>query len=44
MALLVRAWPLEKENIKLKDILVFKAEPLKKGVIINGSFLGNLEF
>tara|TARA_R110000744_G_scaffold208401_1_gene327059 strand:+ start:30168 stop:32390 length:2223 start_codon:yes stop_codon:yes gene_type:complete len=37
-------WPLEKENIKIKDGLVFKSNPLKEDVIINGSFLGNLEF
>lgn len=37
-------WPLEKESINLKDGLVFKSEPLKEDVIINGSFLGDLEF
>lgn len=37
-------WPLEKESINLKDGLVFKSEPLKNDAIINGSFLGNLEF
>lgn len=37
-------WPLEKENINLKDGLVFKSEPLKEDAIINGSFFGNLEF
>tara|TARA_R110002050_G_scaffold38517_3_gene95104 strand:- start:10705 stop:12945 length:2241 start_codon:yes stop_codon:yes gene_type:complete len=37
-------WPLEKENINLKDCLLFKSNPLKEDVIINGSFLGNLEF
>jgi putative CocE/NonD family hydrolase len=37
-------WPLEKENINIKDGLLFKSEPLKEDVIINGSFLGNLEF
>lgn len=37
-------WPLEKENINLKDGLLFKSEPLKEDIIINGSFLGNLEF
>ena len=37
-------WPLEKENINVKDGLIFKSEPLKEDVIINGSFLGNLEF
>ena len=37
-------WPLEKENINLKDGLIFKSEALKEDVIMNGSFLGNLEF
>lgn len=37
-------WPLEKENINIKDGLLFKSEPLEEDVIINGSFLGNLEF
>ncbi|WP_178988731.1 CocE/NonD family hydrolase [Winogradskyella schleiferi] len=37
-------WPLKKENINLKDGLIFKSEPLKEDVIINGSFFGNLEF
>lgn len=37
-------WPLKKENINLKDGLIFKSEALKEDVIINGSFLGNLEF
>jgi putative CocE/NonD family hydrolase len=37
-------WPLEKENINLKDGLIFKSETLKEDVIINGSFFGNLEF
>lgn len=37
-------WPLEKDSINLKDGLIFKSEPLKEDVIINGSFLGNLEF
>jgi predicted acyl esterase len=37
-------WPLEKENINLKDGLLFKSNPLKEDLIINGSFLGNLEF
>ncbi|SDS39978.1 CocE/NonD family hydrolase [Winogradskyella sediminis] len=37
-------WPLEKENINLKDGLVFKSEALKEDLIMNGSFLGNLEF
>jgi len=37
-------WPLEKDNINLKDGLIFKSSPLKEDVIINGSFLGNLEF
>lgn len=37
-------WPLEKENINLKDGLIFKSETLKEEVIINGSFFGNLEF
>ena len=37
-------WPLEKDNINLKDGLVFKSEALKEDIIMNGSFLGNLEF
>lgn len=37
-------WPLEKDNINLKDGLIFKSEPLKEDVIINGSFFGKLEF
>ncbi|WP_084203498.1 CocE/NonD family hydrolase [Psychroserpens damuponensis] len=37
-------WPLEREQINLKDGLVFKSEELKDDVIINGSFFGNLEF
>ena len=37
-------WPLEKEDINLKDGLIFKSETLKEEVIINGSFFGNLEF
>ncbi|SNR39047.1 hypothetical protein SAMN06265371_102222 [Lutibacter agarilyticus] len=36
-------WPLEKDNINLKDGLIFKSEELNEDVIINGSFLGNLE-
>jgi len=37
-------WPLEREEINLKDGLVFKSEPINEDVIMNGSFLGNLEF
>ena len=37
-------WPLERDKINLKDGMVFKAKPLKKDIIINGSFFGNLEF
>jgi predicted acyl esterase len=37
-------WPLEKDIINLKDGLVFKSAPLKEDVIMNGSFLGDLEF
>jgi putative CocE/NonD family hydrolase len=37
-------WPLEKDSINLKDGLVFKSAPLKEDVIMNGSFLGDLEF
>jgi putative CocE/NonD family hydrolase len=37
-------WPLERDQINLKDGLIFKSEALKEDVIINGSFLGNLEF
>ncbi|MBL7472911.1 CocE/NonD family hydrolase [Robertkochia sediminum] len=36
-------WPLEREEINMKDGLVFRSAPLDKDVIINGSFLGNLE-
>ncbi|OIQ40553.1 MAG: hypothetical protein BM563_02380 [Bacteroidetes bacterium MedPE-SWsnd-G1] len=37
-------WPLEKANINLKDGLLFKSNVLEEDVIINGSFLGDLEF
>ena len=37
-------WPLEKDKINLKDGLIFKSEALNEDVIMNGSFLGNLEF
>ena len=37
-------WPLEKDKINLKDGLLFKSEVLNEDVIMNGSFLGNLEF
>ncbi|MFK5983679.1 MAG: CocE/NonD family hydrolase [Flavobacteriaceae bacterium] len=37
-------WPLERNEINLKDGLVFKSEALKEDVIMNGYFLGNLEF
>lgn len=37
-------WPLEKSKINKKDGLIFMSEPLTKDVIINGSFLGDLEF
>ena len=37
-------WPLERKQINVKDGLIFKSETLKEDVIINGSFLGNLEF
>lgn len=37
-------WPLEREEINLKDGLIFKSEALHDDVIINGSFFGNLEF
>ena len=37
-------WPLEKDNINLKDGLIFKSEAIKEDVIMNGSFLGSLEF
>jgi putative CocE/NonD family hydrolase len=36
-------WPLEKDNINLKDGLIFKSDELKEDVIINGAFLGKLE-
>lgn len=36
-------WPLERDKINLKDGLIFKSEALKEDVIMNGSFLGNLE-
>ncbi|WP_397446001.1 CocE/NonD family hydrolase [Polaribacter sp. R77954] len=37
-------WPLERDQINKKDGLIFKSEALKEDIIINGSFLGNLEF
>tara|TARA_R110002072_G_scaffold192107_7_gene348865 strand:- start:10705 stop:12891 length:2187 start_codon:yes stop_codon:yes gene_type:complete len=37
-------WPLERDQINIKDCLIFKSETLKEDVIINGSFSGNLEF
>ncbi|MCF8272686.1 MAG: CocE/NonD family hydrolase [Flavobacteriaceae bacterium] len=37
-------WPLERKEINLKDGLIFKSDALKEDIIINGSFLGNLEF
>lgn len=37
-------WPLEREKINLKDGLTFQSDVLEKDVIINGSFLGDLEF
>lgn len=37
-------WPLEREKINLKDGLIFKSDVLDEDVIINGSFLGDLEF
>ena len=37
-------WPLAREKINLNDGLVFKSEALKEDLIINGSFMGNLEF
>ena len=37
-------WPLERDQINVKDGLIFKSETLKEDVIINGSFSGNLEF
>tara|TARA_R110002073_G_scaffold128999_3_gene275095 strand:- start:51359 stop:53581 length:2223 start_codon:yes stop_codon:yes gene_type:complete len=37
-------WPLEREKINLKDGLIFKSDVLEEDVIINGSFLGDLEF
>ena len=37
-------WPLEREQINVKDGLTFKSETLKQDVILNGSFRGNLEF
>tara|TARA_R110002072_G_scaffold261323_3_gene420102 strand:+ start:535 stop:2718 length:2184 start_codon:yes stop_codon:yes gene_type:complete len=37
-------WPLEKDNINLKDGLIFKSDVLKQDIIVNGSFFGNLEF
>ncbi|WP_405564761.1 CocE/NonD family hydrolase [Polaribacter sp. Asnod6-C07] len=36
-------WPLEREQINVKDGLTFKSETLTEDVIINGSFLGSLE-
>jgi len=37
-------WPLERNQINVNDGLIFESETLKEDVIINGSFLGNLEF
>ena len=37
-------WPLERESISLNDGLLFKSDVLEEDVIINGSFLGDLEF
>lgn len=37
-------WPLKRENINLKDGLLFKSDVLTEDTIINGSFFGNLEF
>jgi len=37
-------WPLQRENINLKDGLLFKSDVLKEDMILNGSFFGNLEF
>jgi putative CocE/NonD family hydrolase len=37
-------WPLERDQINVKDGLIFKSDKLKEDVIINGSFFGNLEF
>ena len=37
-------WPLERDEINLEDGLIFKSEALKEDVIMNGSFLGDLEF
>jgi hypothetical protein len=37
-------WPLEREKINLKDGLIFKSDKIERDLIINGSFLGDLEF
>jgi len=37
-------WPLERQTIDLNDGIIFKSDVLKEDVILNGSFLGNLEF
>jgi hypothetical protein len=37
-------WPLERKKINLRDGLIFKSEVLNEDVIMNGSFLGDLEF
>lgn len=37
-------WPLVREKINLNDGLLFKSDVLEKDVIMNGSFLGDLEF
>ena len=37
-------WPLERKKINLKDGLLFKSEELTEDIILNGSFLGDLEF
>lgn len=37
-------WPIELNEINLKDGLIFKSKPLSNDIILNGSFFGNLEF
>ena len=37
-------WPLEREKISLEDGLIFKSDVLEEDMIMNGSFLGDLEF
>ena len=37
-------WPLERNKINVEDGLIFTSDALEEAVIVNGSFLGDLEF